>query len=82
MLWHYPLTMLPRARRESCLVLSVTAIACIEFISTGFEYPAFFGPIRRGFYSVIHCYATAEVEHELGGIWTQRQQSLTHQVSI
>lgn len=43
MLWHYPLTLLPRARRESCLVLSVTAIACIEFISTGFEYAAFFG---------------------------------------
>ena len=46
MLWHYPLTLLPRARRESCLVLSVTAIACVEFISTGFEYAAFFGAVE------------------------------------
>ena len=70
MVWHCPLTLLPRARRGSCLVLSVTAIACIEFISAGFEYAAFFGApvvlIPRVVYAVIHCYATAEVENELG----------------
>ena len=67
-------------------MLSMTAIAYIEFISAGFEYAAFFGApivqIPRVIYAVIHCYAPAEAEHELGGIWTQRQQSLTHQVSI
>ena len=43
MLWHYPLTLLPKDQREGCIVLSGTAIACIQFISTGFEYAAFFG---------------------------------------
>ena len=39
MVWHCPLTLLPSA--TWLLVLSVTAIACIEFISAGFEYAAF-----------------------------------------